>query len=137
VGVEKKLSPNPSLAKLLGAISFEKVIFTSAHRPHAQKVLSCLGVEQYFSSIFDISFTDYVPKPNPEPYEKILTVLGVSAEKCLMIEDTAVNLRPAKKLGMTTVLVSPDAVPVESHIDFQIADILEFRKILRTVNNGR
>ena len=137
VAVEKKLSPNPSLSDLLGSISFQKVIFTSAHRPHAQKVLSCLGVEQYFSSIFDISFADYVPKPNPEPYEKILAVLGVSGEKCLMIEDTAVNLRPAKEMGMTTVLVSPNAVPLEPHIDYQIADILDLRKILRTMNNAQ
>ncbi len=71
VGVENKLSPNAELAKLLGSIPCEKAIFTSSHRPHAERVLRCLGVEQFFPRIFDIVFTRHIPKPNPQPYHQI------------------------------------------------------------------
>jgi len=63
-------------------------------------------VEDYFPQIFDIVFTRYIPKPNPEPYDQILECIGREGKECLMIEDIAANLKPAKDLGMTTVLVA-------------------------------
>lgn len=134
VGVENKLCPNPPLANLLQSISLEKAIFTSGHLPHAQKVLRCLGVEQYFPRVFDIIFTRYIPKPNPEPYRQILDFLGFAGQECMMVEDLPPNLNPAKELGMTTVLVGQN--PSRTHdeidgiVDYEIADILELRKLL-------
>jgi putative hydrolase of the HAD superfamily len=135
VGVEDRLCPNPSLAELLQSISFEKAIFTSGHLPHAQKVLRCLGVEKYFPHVFDIIFTQYIPKPNPEPYRQILDFLGIAGQECMMVEDLLPNLHPAKELGMTTVLVGPN--PSRTHdaidglVDYEIADILELGKLLK------
>ena len=68
-------------------------------------VLRCLGVEKHFPSVFDITLTRYIPKPNPEPYHQVLDTLCIAGEKCMMIEDMPANLQPAKELGMTTVLV--------------------------------
>ncbi len=130
VGVEKKLSPNPALAELLGSIRSDKAIFTSGHLPHAKKVLRCLGVENYFPHIFDITFTRYIPKPNPEPYHQILEHLGLDGRDCMMIEDSAANLLPAKELGMATVLVGKDAGGVNGFVDYVIADILELGDLL-------
>lgn len=135
VGVEKKLSPNPALAKFLESLPIDKAIFTSGHRPHAEKVLRCLGIEQYFPQIFDITFTHYIPKPNPEPYRQILEHLGLDAGQCMMIEDLAANLKPAKELGMITVLVCPPASEMaegmDGFVDYQIRDILELGKVLK------
>lgn len=135
VGVEEKLAPDPLLAECLGAVSLDKAIFTSAHRPHAQKVLHCLGVERCFSRIFDITFTNYIPKPNPEPYRQILEVLGLPGGKCLMIEDLPANLHPAKELGMTTVLVGEDGEGRrKGFVDFVIADILELPRVFKNLD---
>jgi putative hydrolase of the HAD superfamily len=131
VGVEKKLSSNPALAELLGSIHGGRAIFTSGHLPHAQKVLRCLGVEQFFSQIFDITFTRYIPKPNPEPYLQILAHLGLCGKDCMMIEDLPANLLPAKDLGMTTVLVGKDAGEVDGFVDHEIDDILQLGDLLK------
>jgi len=128
VGVEGKLSPSPALGNLLQSIPIEKAIFTSGHRPHAEKVLRCLGVEQYFSRIFDITFTHYIPKPNPEPYRQILEFLGIAGPECMMVEDLPANLYPAKELGMITVLVGQG---VDGFVDYGIENILELGKVLR------
>src|SRR3972149_6174165 len=133
VGVEEKVSASPALAELLQAIPIDKAIFTSGHRPHALRVLRCLGVEQYFPRIFDITFTRYIPKPNREPYCQVLDSLGIQGEKCMMIEDLPANLKPAKEMGMTTVLVDQNLSglqEMDGFVDYEIADILELRKLL-------
>jgi len=130
VGVEERLVSNPALAELLQSISYQKAIFTSGHRPHALKVLRCLKVEQYFPQIFDIIFTNYIPKPNPEPYHQILDALGVKGEKCMMVEDLPANLYPAKQLGMTTVLVGQNVAGNDGFVDYKIDDILDLRRVL-------
>jgi putative hydrolase of the HAD superfamily len=135
VGVEEKLSPNPALADLLGSIRNDKAIFTSGHLPHAQKVLGCLGVEKYFPQIFDITFTRYIPKPNPEPYHQILEHLGMDGRDCMMIEDLPANLLPAKDLGMTTILVGKGTSGVNGFVDHEIEDILDLGKILKNLNH--
>ena len=117
VGVEERLSPNPALADLLESIPLGKGIFTSGHLPHALKVLRCLGVEQYFPQIFDIIFTHYIPKPNPEPYHQVLESLGIDGKQCMMIEDLPANLKPAKEMGMTTVLVGQKADGFDGIVD--------------------
>jgi putative hydrolase of the HAD superfamily len=130
VGVEERLSPNPDLVKLLEAIPCDRAIFTSGHRPHASKVLRCLGVEDFFPRIFDIVFTHYIPKPNPEPYHQVLGCLGLEGKECLMIEDIPANLKPAKDLGMTTVLVGETPGGINGFVDYEIGDILQLPRVL-------
>lgn len=133
VGVENKLSPNQSLAELLESIPLPKGIFTSGHLPHAQKVLRSLGVEKFFLHIFDITFTNYIPKPNPEPYRQILNFLNLAGEDCMLIEDLPSNLLPAKKLGMTTVLVGQTNKLDDGIADFAISNILELGQVLKNL----
>lgn len=135
VGVEERLSPNPRLADLLESIPLGKCIFTSGHLPHALKVLRCLGVQQHFPQIFDITFTHFIPKPNPEPYHQVLEFLGIDGKQCMMIEDLPANLQPAKEMGMTTVLVGQKADGFDGIVDFEIGDILDLRKVLKKVGS--
>ncbi len=130
VGVEERLFPNPDLIKLLKAIPCDRAIFTSGHRPHALRVLRCLGVESFFPQIFDIVFTRYIPKPNPEPYQQVLECLGLEGKECLMIEDIPDNLKPAKDLGMTTVLVGETPGEINGFVDYEIREILQLRQVL-------
>jgi len=129
VGVEKRLSPDPALARLLASLPLAKGIFTSGHRPHALRVLRCLGVEEFFPHIFDITFTRYIPKPNPEPYRQVLAHLRLEGRECMMIEDMPANLKPAKELGMTTVLVGETPGGIAGCIDYEIREIGELRRV--------
>lgn len=134
VGVEKRLSPNPGLAHLLESISCGKAIFTSGHLPHAERILQCLGVRDFFPRIFDIVFTRYIPKPNPEPYKQVIECLGVDPRDCMMIEDIPANLKPAKDLGMTTVLVGGIPGGMNGFVDYEIGDILQLKEVLEVMS---
>lgn len=49
------------------------------------------------------SFEAAVSKPDERAYELLLEKLHVKSEECVFIDDSAVNLLPAKKLGMKTI----------------------------------
>ncbi|WP_338704299.1 HAD-IA family hydrolase (plasmid) [Streptomyces sp. Q6] len=44
-----------------------------------------------------------VRKPDPDIYRLLLTRLGVTAEECVFVDDTAQHLAPAAAMGFTTV----------------------------------
>ena len=88
------------------------------------------GVEEFFPQIFDIVFTRYIPKPNPELYRQILKCIGLEGKECLMIEGIPANLKPAKDLGMTTVLVGETPGGMNGFVDFEIRYILQLPRVL-------
>ena len=62
-----------------------------------------IGIGHHFEAIFDIAAGDYVPKPDRTSYKLMLDRHGVDPTRACMIEDMAINLEPAKSLGMATV----------------------------------
>lgn len=100
---------DPRLDAALHALPGRKLIFTNGTVVHAEKVLSRLGVSHHFGDIFDIVHSDFVPKPEMEPYKKFVSATGITPKTAAMFEDIARNLEAPHALGMTTVLVtSPD-----------------------------
>jgi len=97
------VQPNPDLALKLGLLPGRKLIFTNSSRFHAERVMERLGITEHFEEIFDISDADYIPKPDAECYAMLLSRHGVDAAGACMVDDIAINLGPAKALGMTTV----------------------------------
>ena len=57
----------------------------------------------------------------------MLEVLKIQPEECLLVDDAARNLRPARALGMTTVLVGAQE---GEDADFVIDDILKLEQVL-------
>ncbi|MBB4913654.1 HAD-IA family hydrolase [Streptosporangium saharense] len=56
-----------------------------------------------------ISEVEGVAKPDPRIYEATLERMGLVADQCLFVDDTAANLLPAQMLGIGTVLADgPD-----------------------------
>ncbi|MEW6616141.1 MAG: pyrimidine 5'-nucleotidase [Thermodesulfobacteriota bacterium] len=127
IALEELLSTNFELRKLLERIVLDKVIFTNGSFSYAIRVLKILGVDKYFSQIFDIKFMGYLAKPNLWSYKKVLDALGVEGRDCLIVEDLTKNLLPAKKLGMTTVLVGKEDT---AGADFIIEDIFGMDRVL-------
>jgi len=112
VDVTSRLTADAALRKSLTALYAPCFVFTNGSRQHAERVLQALGIADRFNDIFDIRIADYQPKPNPEPYRGVLQSLGLPAERCVMVEDSAENLKQAGELGMRTVLVaSGETVP--------------------------
>ena len=121
VDVTTRLAPDPQLRGMLAALPQRKAVFTNGSSCHADRVMAALGVADQFESVYDIRVAGYRPKPYPEPYRAVLADLAVAPERCTMIEDSRENLRTAKQLGMTTVLVGAGATP--EYVDLHLPDV--------------
>jgi putative hydrolase of the HAD superfamily len=94
---------DPALAAALAALPGRKLIFTNGSVAHAENVLGHLGLAAQFEGIFDIAASEWMPKPDPTPYQALIRRFDVVPERAAMVEDMAKNLVPAAALGMTTV----------------------------------
>jgi putative hydrolase of the HAD superfamily len=88
-------------------------------------VLELLGIAHHFSTIVDIRATDFVSKPDPDAYRRVLERIGAQAGECILVEDNPRNLLPAKALGMATVLVDHDDCGDVHHCVSDILDVGE------------
>jgi putative hydrolase of the HAD superfamily len=120
---------SPHLEESLARLPGRKIIFTAGDVPHAERVMERLGVAHHFEAIFDIAAGDYWPKPHKQIYEKLVRQHNVDPKKAAMVDDIAINLRPAHELGMRTVWVRTEesvkraeGVPLD-HIHHQTEDL--------------
>jgi len=134
IRIEKYLRCDARLDAMLAQLPPTKAIFTNAPADYARRVLRVLGVEKHFADLFDINFIAYESKPTPAAYDKVIAALPVCAEECLLIDDTARNLVPAKKLGMKTVWLdggnNRHGAEGRESADFVIATIYDVAMIL-------
>lgn len=117
VPLENYLEPDVALDAMLSRIPLRKAIFTNADSAHARRVMERLDVTHHFPVVIDIYGMGFQCKPNPEAYRRLLDVLGVPGQACIMVEDLARNLRPARELfGITTILVDGDQSDGVDHV---------------------
>lgn len=113
------IGPDRALDAALHRLEGRKTVFTNGSLKHAEAVLERLGIASHFTGVFDIAAAEFVPKPEPACYQKMLSALAVAPEQAALFEDTADNLTPAAALGMTTILVVPSgtatADPAAAH----------------------
>ncbi len=131
VEIDRYLGPAPALDSMLTALPQPKAIFTNSDTPHASRILDCLGIARHFTHIVDIRAMNFLNKPDPHSYATLLATLAVPAAQCLYAEDSLRNLRPAKALGMTTLLVSGNGLEPDPAIDYRVGTILESGAIIQ------
>lgn len=102
------VDPDPVMEAALSALPGRKLIFTNGTVAHAEAVMDRLGVAHHFEAVFDIVASDYVPKPRPDPYHRLIDRHGIEPERAVMVEDIARNLEAPAALGMQTVWVRTD-----------------------------
>lgn len=100
------IAPDHALEAAISRLPGRKIIYTNGSVPHARRIMGRIGVDHHFEDVFDIVAADYVPKPNPGPYDTLVARFGLNPARCVMVEDMARNLEPAAGLGMTTVWLS-------------------------------
>ncbi len=103
------LEPDRQLGAALAQLPGRKLVFTNASTKHAEAVLARLGIADAFEAIFDIAAADYLPKPTPSIYDKLVAQYDLDAATSVMVEDMARNLKPAAALGMATVWIRGDS----------------------------
>lgn len=132
--VEEYLGPNAALATMLSAIPLQRVVFTNAPSEHAWRVLGVLGVSDQFDRVVGIREVDLCSKPQPEAYARLLALLGARASDCILVEDQVPNIRPGRRLGMTTVLVDG---PSDGEAHFTVNGVLELGPLLARLLEGQ
>ena len=103
------LKPDPDLAKALARLPSRRLVFTNGDANHAARVLGKLGIASAFEDVFHIASADYIPKPDPATFDRMIKAHGVDPRRAAFFEDSEKNLAPAAAIGMTTVLVGPHA----------------------------
>ena len=133
IRLEDHIQPNPALDAALASLPQQKVVFTNASREHAERVLSILGVADHFARIVDVRDVAFESKPQLAAYRRICEIIQVPPEECLLVEDNVRNLRPAKALGMTTVLVGEDNAGREDEVDYSVERIEEIGQVVQQI----
>jgi putative hydrolase of the HAD superfamily len=142
IPVEEYLGPNPALAAMLNALPQRKAVYTNATTEYSWRVLRALGVSDFFERVISIEHVGLRNKLYRDAYEQALAFLDAQGEECIMVEDTVRNLRAAKELGLTTVLIAAngadlDTVTDEESVDFIVKDVLAVERVVQDLNSRR
>ncbi len=98
------------LGQLLRRLPGRKVLLTNAPQRYSRDVLRHLGLHRHFARHVAIEsmrvHRQLRPKPSKQLLRKIVAKERAPACRCVLVEDTADNLKAAKALGMRTVWVT-------------------------------
>lgn len=98
------------LRRLMHQLPGRKILFTNAPRQYSRKVVSNLGLHRHFDHHISIESMrvhgQLRPKPSKSLLKKVIAKYKLRGRQCALIEDTLVNLKSAKQLGMKTVWIT-------------------------------
>lgn len=96
-----------SLPACLRQLPGRKFVFSNAPRSYIRIVLKTTGLDRVVNRVFSVEDLGYHPKPQLRAYLAVLRQLRVNPRQCIMVEDSELNLRVAKRLGMRTIWLAP------------------------------
>ena len=119
------------LGAALSRLPGRRFLFTNGDAPYARRVLEAIGVGAHFDELHDIHASELRPKPDPHGYALLCERFGIDPARALLVDDMAINLKPAKALGMTTVWVDNGSErgshgADHSFIDHRIGDVADW-----------
>lgn len=130
VPVEELLGRDAKLHDALLSLKCRIVLFTNGSYDYACRIVSTLGIDDMVSDLFTIEYMDFVPKPLPWPFYKVIQQYGCVSDEFLVVDDSIANVRTALNVGMSAVLVGTDD-PEGSCLS--IRDIYEIPRFVETV----
>ncbi len=106
-GLEARVHGHPHDFDALARLPGRKVILTNAPRAYTDRVLGALGIGRLFDAVLSIEdmhmFGDLRPKPDARMLRRVAVRLGVAPSRCVLVEDTLVHQKAARRVGMATV----------------------------------
>ena len=66
--MEKDLVLREELLKL----NTKKFVFTNGSHDHVKNITKCLGIDDLFDGVFDITDCNFIPKPSLDPYKILI-----------------------------------------------------------------
>ena len=113
------VNESPELAAAIEALEGRKLIYTNGSRRHAERVAEKRGILHLFEDICDIAACEFVAKPEPDAFDRMMRRHDVTAAEAAIFEDLPHNLETPHALGMTTVLVQPDHEAHPAHVQIR------------------
>ena len=105
-GLEQRISRHAADFAALARLPGRKFILTNAPAVYAARVLGVLGIGQHFEAVLSIEnmhmFGHLRPKPDARMLRRLVARLRVSASCCVLVEDTLVHQKAARRVGMKT-----------------------------------
>jgi len=121
----------------------EQWVFTNGDRAHALRVTAALGIQEIFSpknrfidifSQWEYVKGEYVNKPFKGSYLAALHIAGgIVGERCVMIEDSAENLKVPLELGWHCVWIRHGR-PIPERFPYHVVEsLLEVAPLIATL----
>ncbi len=98
---------------------------------NARPVIEGLGIRDYFEVIADGNSVEKA-KPAPDLFLYAAEKMGVSPEKCVVVEDAEAGIEAALKAGMYVVGIGPPERVRQSHVYFSETSELSVEKVLQS-----
>lgn len=119
-----KATPSPGLDVILKFIEKRCLLSglaSSNDRPVVEKIVRLLGLEKYLKAV--VSADDAASaKPAPDVFLLAAQKIGVSPDRCLVVEDASNGIRAAKAAGMSCIAYkNPNSgEQILSEADYQV-----------------
>mmetsp|Transcript_7982 Transcript_7982/g.11391 ORF Transcript_7982/g.11391 Transcript_7982/m.11391 type:complete len:297 (+) Transcript_7982:157-1047(+) len=135
--------PYVDVANMIRECHLNTIAFSNGPRKYVLRVLKELGLdgEEVLPESRVFAVDDVLPycKPDRRAFESVLHKVGIDdPSTCIMVEDSMKNIRVAKSLGMTTVLITglnrmvrqgqPQSSSKDGHESQSFADAAELTK---------
>ena len=119
-----------ALRAMLRRLPGRKIVFSNGPQRYAEAVIGVMGIRRHFNDVFGIEQMRFHPKPGAAAFRFLLHEHRLNPAHCVLVEDTAENLRTAKRLGMKTVLVGR-GLRHPAYVDLKIPSILDLHRAAR------
>ena len=133
--VKAALVAEINLPQHLAHIDGTKVVFSNGPTFYAQIILEELSIRHYFDKVFGCDDFGLRYKPAYSSYQSVCEQLGVLPNQCIMVDDSAANLRPAFEMGMTTVWFGQTAHNLP-FVDFVAKDMADLAKLWHFIDDN-
>ena len=118
-----------AIRQVLRRLPGAKIVFSNAPRHYAVAVLDVMGVRHAFDAVCSIERMRFRPKPGIHGFRRLIRDHRLDPARCVLVEDSAENLKTAKRLGMRTVWISHEA-RCPAWIDLRLKSVIELPRRL-------
>lgn len=108
---------------LLRRLPGKKIVFSNGPLRYAESVLDVMGIRKLFADVYSVEQMRFHPKPKLAGFHHLIRDHRLNPQRCILVEDSAENLRTAKRLGMKTVWISR-SLRQPDFVDCQLPSVL-------------
>ncbi|HEV2730877.1 MAG TPA: HAD-IA family hydrolase [Terriglobales bacterium] len=121
------ISPLPGVERWVHRLHNQcwlQVIASAAPRANVEAILEALSATRVFQAI--VSAEDVQRgKPNPEVYLLAASRVGVSHNRCIVVEDAAAGIEGARRAGMKSIGVNRNGAHLAADVAVQSLELLD------------